>query len=86
MCLDYAHYSRDAYHRLVRNFDPIANVLTVVLFQLADQGLRMESGYAFGFSFGGQLVTEAGRRIGYHRLNEVDSKTNYSNHILPCST
>lgn len=27
----------------------------------------------FGFSFGGQLVTEAGRRIGFQRLQFIDS-------------
>lgn len=82
MCFDYSHYSHDIYHRLVRNFDPIANALTIVLFQLQDQGIRMELGYAFGFSFGGQLVTEAGRRIGYYRLHEVDSNLKYSYIII----
>lgn len=35
----------------------------------------MNNGYLFGFSYGGQLATEAGRRIGYRRLKEIDSKS-----------
>lgn len=59
----------------MRHFDSIATALTNAMRQLQLLGFRLETGYVFGFSFGGQLATEAGRRLGQQRLAEVDSKS-----------
>lgn len=72
--MDYGRYASENYVRLVRVFDPIAQILTLQLYLLDYMGFNMNNGYLFGFSYGGQLATEAGRRIGYRRLKEIDSK------------
>lgn len=64
----------ESYVRLVRVFDPIAQILTLQLYLMDYMGFDMNNGYMFGFSFGGQLATEAGRRFGYKRLKEIDSE------------
>lgn len=74
ICMDYGRYASESYVRLVRLFDPIAQILTLQLYLLDYMGFNMSNGYLFGFSYGGQLATEAGRRIGYRRLKEIDSK------------
>lgn len=73
ICMDYSRYASESYVRLVRYFDQIAQILTVQLYLLDYMGFDMSNGYLFGFSYGGQLATEAGRRIGYKRLKEIDS-------------
>lgn len=75
MCMDYGRYAAESYVRLVRVFDPIAQILTMQLHLLDYMGFDMNNGYLFGFSYGGQLATEAGRRIGHKRLKEIDSKS-----------
>lgn len=74
ICMDYIVYSGEAYFRLVRHFDAIADVLTVKLCDLELIGLPPSVAFMFGFSYGGQLVSEAGRRIGPGRIKEIDSK------------
>lgn len=72
--MDYSRYAAESYVRLVRVFDPIAQILTLQLYLLDYMGFDMNKGYLFGFSYGGQLATEAGRRFGYKRLKEIDSE------------
>lgn len=72
--MDYSRYAAESYVRLVRVFDPIAQILTLQLYLLDYLGFNMDNGYMFGFSYGGQLATEAGRRFGYKRLKEIDSE------------
>lgn len=72
--MDYGKYAAESYVRLVRLFDPIAQILTLQLYLMEYTGFNMNNGYLFGFSYGGQLATEAGRRFGYRRLKEIDSK------------
>lgn len=86
LCMDYGSYAGDTFVRLVRHFEPIVHVLTVALIQLEDMGFQMDKGYMFGFSFGGQLVTEAGRRIGPQRLKFVDSEYYIQFHRLNTNT
>lgn len=74
ICMDYGKYASESYVRLVRLFDPIAQILTLQLLLLEYMGFSMSNGYLFGFSYGGQLATEAGRRFGYRRLKEIDSE------------
>lgn len=73
ICMDFEQHSSESFIRLVRNFEPIVQILTLNLVHLEQMGFDMNNGYMFGFSFGGQLVTEAGRRIGFERLSEIDS-------------
>lgn len=73
--MDYSRYAAESYVRLVRVFDPMAQVLTLQLHLLDYMGFDMNNGYLFGFSYGGQLATEAGRRFGSKRLKEIDSKS-----------
>lgn len=77
--MDYSAYAAESYVRLVRVFDPIAQILTIQLHLLDYAGFDMDNGYLFGFSYGGQLATEAGRRIGLKRLKEIDSKYFFPN-------
>lgn len=72
--MDYGKYAAESYVRLVRLFEPIVQILTLQLFLLDYLGFEMSKGFMFGFSYGGQLATEAGRRIGPKRLKEIDSK------------
>lgn len=74
ICMDYSRYAAESYVRLVRVFDPIAQILTLQLYLMDYTGFDMNNGYLFGFSYGGQLATEAGRRFGYKKLKEIDSK------------
>lgn len=73
MCMDYGKYAAESYVRLVRLFEPIVQILTLQLFLLDYVGFDMNKGFLFGFSYGGQLATEAGRRIGNQRIKEIDS-------------
>lgn len=74
ICMDYSKYSALEYGRLVRVFDPIAQMLTAKLHQMEYRGFSDDNSYLFGFSFGAQLASEAGRRFGYRRINQIDSK------------
>uniref|UniRef100_A0A1B0DPG4 Lipase domain-containing protein n=1 Tax=Phlebotomus papatasi TaxID=29031 RepID=A0A1B0DPG4_PHLPP len=74
LCMDYTIYSAESYFRLVRHFDAIAEVLTRKLCDLELIGLPPAVGFLFGFSYGGQLVSEAGRRVGPGRIKEIDSR------------
>lgn len=59
--MDYSRYAVESYVRLVRVFDPITQVLTLQLYLMDYMGFDMNN----GFSYGGQLATEAGRRFGH---------------------
>lgn len=75
ICMDYSYFSMEkSYFKLVRQFDAIAAVLTVKLNQLEFIGHDPRSIYLFGFSFGAQLVVEAGKRFGPRRIKEIDGK------------
>lgn len=71
--MDYGYYARDSYVRLMRIYEPMVQILTLQLLLLDYLGFDMEKGYMFGFSYGGQMATEAGRRIGHRRFKEIDS-------------
>lgn len=75
--MDYGQYAAESYVRLVRLFDQISQILTIQLHLLDYMGFDMSNGYLFGFSYGGQLATEAGRRFGYKRLKEIDSNLHF---------
>lgn len=71
--MDYGYYARDSYVRLMRVYEPMVQILTLQLYLLDYLGFDMAKGYMFGFSYGGQMATEAGRRIGHQRFKEIDS-------------
>ena len=70
--MDYTTYSKGDYFTLLSQFDNISTVLTEKLVELEGQGYNPSNGFMFGFSFGAQLVLEAGRRFGYRKLEEID--------------
>lgn len=73
--MDYSYFaSEENYFRLVRHFDSIAEVLQAKLKDLQAVGYDPENMYLFGFSYGGQLVVEAGKRFGPLRIKQIDSK------------
>lgn len=71
--MDYGYYAKDSYVRLMRVYEPMVQILTLQLYLLDYLGFDMDKGYMFGFSYGGQMATEAGRRIGHRRFKEIDS-------------
>lgn len=75
ICMDYSYFSvGENYLRLVRHFDPLAEVLKSKLKDLEAVGYTPENMYLFGFSFGGQLVVEAGKRFGTKRIKTIDGE------------
>ena len=73
VCMDYGPFAKLEYLQLVPYFEQITTILTTYLAKLKQNGFDMAKGYMFGFSFGGQLVAEAGQRIGNQSLDSVDS-------------
>lgn len=73
ICMDYSYFSmEESYFRLVRHFSSIAEVLKSGLRDLHQAGYDPEDMYLFGFSFGGQLVVEAGKRFGTKMIKQID--------------
>jgi Lipase len=61
------------YRRLVRNFEPIVDILTHKLRQLETDGFKPEDGYMFGFSFGAHIALHAAlNAFGENRFGEID--------------
>lgn len=74
VCMDYSYFAQEEnYFRLVRQFDSLAEVLKTKLKDLQDVGYHPDNMYLFGFSFGGQLVVEAGKRFGTKKIKEIDA-------------
>jgi len=74
ICMDYNVFAVEPYPRLMKYFGAITNVLTQQLRLMETLGFIPDNGYMFGFSYGGQIVCEAGRRFGARKLKEIDSK------------
>lgn len=72
--MDYYEIARYSYLHLLSNFDGIAEVLTDKLRQFRQQRFEPSRMFMFGFSFGGQLVLEAGRRFGERQIQQIDGK------------
>jgi hypothetical protein len=73
ICMDYFRYSRLGYGEMIPRFDSIASVLTKKLQSLHQQGMQYENLFMWGFSYGGQLVVEAGKRIGNQSVDRIDT-------------
>ncbi|XP_037034172.1 pancreatic triacylglycerol lipase-like [Bradysia coprophila] len=73
VCMDYSIFSMNSnYYALVRDFNGIANVLTKKLKDFQALSFVPNNIYMFGFSFGAQLVLEAGRRFGKKLIKQID--------------
>ncbi|KAG4068895.1 hypothetical protein HA402_005043 [Bradysia odoriphaga] len=73
VCMDYSVFSMNSnYYSLVRDFNGIANVLTKKLKDFQALSFVPNNIYMFGFSFGAQLVLEAGRRFGKMLIKQID--------------
>lgn len=77
--MDYSNHSIvQDYFILVRKFDELSFVLVEKLNQLESEGFNPNNGFMYGFSFGAQLVINAGNLYGHQRIAEIDGKFAYS--------
>lgn len=73
--MDYSNHSIvQEYFSLVRKFDELSHVLVQKLYQLESEGFNPSNAFLYGFSFGAQLVINAGNLYGHHRIAEIDGK------------
>lgn len=71
--MDYSNHSLvQEYFVLVRKFDPLSEVLLHKLLQLESQGFNPDNLFMYGFSFGAQLVINAGNLYGEQKIAEID--------------
>lgn len=74
--MDYSNHSQvQEYFALVRKFDALSHVLLEKLFQLEAQGFQPDNLFMYGFSFGAQLVVNAGNLYGERRIAEIDGES-----------
>lgn len=67
------YYSKNPnYLGLLKEFDGITNVFTDKLRQFVRSKFSLDN--IFGFSFGGQIVLEGGRRLGKQSISWIDGK------------
>lgn len=76
ICMDYSAYADD-YGFLLRNFKPIANVLTNKLIALREHSFQARNAYLFGFSFGSRLIARAGIDFGPKEIEQIDCKYDF---------
>lgn len=75
MFMDYSNHSQvQEYFLLVRKFNALSHVLLGKLQQLEAEGFNPDNLYMYGFSFGAQLVINAGNLYGERRIAEIDGK------------
>lgn len=73
--MDYSNHSVvQDYFVLVRKFNFISQVLVDKLVQLEEQGFNPDNLFMYGFSFGAQLVINAGNLYGERKIAEIDGK------------
>lgn len=71
--MDYSNHSVvQDYFLLVRKFNGLSQVLVDKLRQLEKEGFDPDNLYMYGFSFGAQLVINAGKLYGHQRIAEID--------------
>lgn len=71
--MDYSNHSVvQEYFVLVRKFNPLSDVLVEKLYQLEAQGFDPDSMFMYGFSFGAQLVINAGNLYGFNKIGAID--------------
>lgn len=73
--MDYSNHSIvQDYFVLVRKFNQLSQVLVEKLLELEAQGFDPDNLFMYGFSFGAQLVINAGNLYGNNRIAEIDGK------------
>lgn len=71
--MDYSTFSMNSnYYSLVKDFNGIATVLTKKLKDFQSIAFKPNDIFIFGFSFGGQLALEVGRRLGKPLIKQID--------------
>ncbi|CRL05724.1 CLUMA_CG018754, isoform A, partial [Clunio marinus] len=71
--MDYSNHSiAQDYFDLVRKFNPLTQVLLDKLNHLETQGFNPDNLFMYGFSFGAQLVINAGVQYGFNKIAEID--------------
>lgn len=71
--MDYSNHSIvQDYFTLVRKFNELSLVLVDKLYQLESDGFSPDNCFLYGFSFGAQLVINAGNLYGEQRIAEID--------------
>ncbi|XP_058834015.1 uncharacterized protein LOC131691527 [Topomyia yanbarensis] len=73
ICVDYSTFASNNYPYLFKRFNDLSAVLLKFLRTLQYEGLQFDNLYMFGFSFGGQLVLDAGNQIGYNAIESIDT-------------
>ncbi|XP_053688338.1 uncharacterized protein LOC128737672 [Sabethes cyaneus] len=73
ICMDYSVFASNNYPYLFRRFNDISVVLLKFLRTLQYEGMQFDNLYMFGFSFGGQLVLDAGNQIGVNAIEAIDT-------------
>ncbi|KAG4073841.1 hypothetical protein HA402_014046 [Bradysia odoriphaga] len=74
ICMNYSAYSKNFnYFGLVADFSFIDDILVNKLHQLVQEEFAPDKIFIFGFSFGGQLALEAGRRFGKQLISRIDA-------------
>ncbi|KAL9704866.1 hypothetical protein quinque_008384 [Culex quinquefasciatus] len=73
ICMDYSIFSNNGYTYLFRRFNDISEVLLKFMRTMQYEGMMFENLYMFGFSFGGQLVLDAGNQIGSSMIEAIDT-------------
>lgn len=73
--MDYSNHSIvQDYFVLVRKFNSLSGVLVDKLRQMEAQGFDPDNLFMYGFSFGAQLVINAGNLYGENKIAEIDGK------------
>lgn len=71
--MNYSAYANNRnYLGVVSYFERIVNVLVDKLNQFVREQFIPENIFIFGFSFGGQLALEAGKKFGKNSIGRID--------------
>ncbi|XP_055590953.1 uncharacterized protein LOC129743036 [Uranotaenia lowii] len=68
----FSAYRRGCIMVMLPNFDRLTNALVTFIRRLLSLGFESNRGFLFGFSYGAQMVLEAGRRLGDQKLARID--------------
>ena len=70
------------YFLLVKKFTLLSGVLVEKLYQLEAEGFNPDNLFMYGFSFGAQLVINAGNLYGDSRIAEIDGNHIWTNILI----
>lgn len=73
MFFEYPPFTRFEYAFLLMDkFYRLSNILLKKLRELSSEGVDPDNIYMFGFSYGAQLVFDAGYKFGQRQIKEID--------------